>query len=313
VVDPFPDDRPPRVSIGLAVYNGEDFLDEAITSLLAQTYTDFELIISDNASTDRTEEICRKHAAGDPRIRYSRNDENIGGVNNENRTFRLARGEYFRLAAHDDVCEPELLERCVAVLDERPEVVVCHTAMVSIDADGHRIGVRYGEEGTAARPHQRFRQLAYRYYPCEATYGVIRSDILATTRLQQNYTGSDRVLLCELALHGPFHLVREELFRKRFHDRNRYQDWRGRMAWFFPDLAEHPKPTFPNWLQLFDYLVTIRRVPLPPTERLLCLLWTGEWMLAHAKGLGWDVFQAARMMLHGRAWRSRQYDEQRWL
>jgi glycosyltransferase involved in cell wall biosynthesis len=306
-------DRPPRVSIGLAVYNGEDFLDEAITSLLAQTFTDFELIISDNASTDRTEEICRKHEAVDPRVRYFRNAENIGGVNNENRTFQLARGEYFRLAAHDDVCEPELLQRCVDVLDERPDVVLCHTAMVSIDADGNRIGVRYGEEGTAPRPHQRFRQLSYRFYPCEATYGLVRSDVMATTRLQQNYTGSDRVLLCELALHGPFFLVREELFRKRFHDGNRYQDWRGRMAWFFPDLAAHPKPTFPNWLQLIDYVVTIGRVRLPLTERLMCLVWTGKWTIAHAKGLGWDVVQAARMMLHGRAWRRRQYAEENWL
>src|ERR1051326_2036095 len=107
----------PRVSIGLPVYNGQQFLEEAINSLLAQTYSDFELIISDNASTDATEQICRAHAAADPRIRYYRNDKNRGPVWNLNRVFELARGELFKWAAHDDVCAPTLVERCVEVLE----------------------------------------------------------------------------------------------------------------------------------------------------------------------------------------------------
>ena len=78
------------MSIGLAVYNGEKYLAEAIESLLAQTFRDFELIISDNASTDGTAEICERYAARDPRIRYSRNTTNIGGANNENLTFSMA-------------------------------------------------------------------------------------------------------------------------------------------------------------------------------------------------------------------------------
>ena len=81
----------PRVSFGLPVYNGERYLEEAIESILAQTFEDFELVISDNASTDGTEEICRRYADKDDRIRYSRNTTNIGGMNNGNRTFRLAR------------------------------------------------------------------------------------------------------------------------------------------------------------------------------------------------------------------------------
>jgi len=305
---------PPRVSVGLAVYNGEPFLPEAIDSILAQTYRDFELIISDNASTDRTEAICREYAARDPRIRYVRNPTNIGGVNNENQTFHMARGAYFRLAAHDDVCAPTLLERCVQALDARPEAVLCHTATVEIDGQGRRCGSRLGTEGTSPRPHQRFRELSWRYYPCEATYGLIRSDVLRKTRLQQNYTGSDRVLLCELGLLGPFHLIPEPLFFKRYHEGNTYRDWRGRMAWFFPDLARTGKPTFPNWLQLFDYFATLRRVPLPWGERQLCRLWIGRWVLFHGKGLIWDLLSAAVMMVHSKAWRTRQYAEkERWL
>jgi hypothetical protein len=247
-------------------------------------------------------------------VRYHRNATNIGGANNENLTFRMARGEYFRLAAHDDLCAPTLLERCVAELDRRPEAVLCHTGIVEIDENGDRIGERVAREGTAARPHQRFRELSYRWYACEATYGLIRSEILRKTRLQQNYTGSDRVLLVELGLHGPFALVDEPLFFKRYHEGNRYKDWRGRMAWFMPSLAETGKATFPNWLQLFDYFETLRRVPLPWDERLLCHVWIGRWLAYHSKGLAWDLATAGLMKLQPAAARRARYAEtERWL
>ena len=99
----------PRVSIGLPVYNGENFLEFALDSILGQTFQDFELIISDNASTDATESICRRYAAKDSRIRYYRNPNNQGAAQNYNRVFALARGEYFKWAAHDDVCKPNYL------------------------------------------------------------------------------------------------------------------------------------------------------------------------------------------------------------
>jgi glycosyltransferase involved in cell wall biosynthesis len=83
--------KTPKISIGLPVRNGEEYLEESIDSILAQTFTDFELIISDNASTDRTEAICRAYAAKDRRIRYYRNPVNIGGANYGNLTFQLAR------------------------------------------------------------------------------------------------------------------------------------------------------------------------------------------------------------------------------
>jgi glycosyltransferase involved in cell wall biosynthesis len=302
------------LSVGLAVYNGERYLREAIDSILSQTYKDFELIISDNASTDATETICQAYAAQDCRIRYSRNATNIGGVNNQNRTFDLARGRYFRLAAHDDVCAPTLFQRCVEVLEERPEIVLCYSGMYSIDGHGKITEERVGTEGTASRPSERFRQLSYRYYPCDAMYGVLRSDILRTTALQQNYTGSDRSLLCELALRGPFHVVPEPLFYKRFHEGNRYKDWRGRMAWFDPGLSNTGRPTFPNWLQVFDYVRLIRRARVSPTERLRCSAWLLVRAGAQAKGLVRDLATASYMLMHSKEWRRRRYaDEHRWL
>ena len=98
----------PRVSVGIPVFNGERFLAETIESILAQTFKDFEIVISDNASTDRTEEICRSYAARDPRIRYNRNDTNRGAAWNHNRVFELARGEYFKWQSHDDFCAPRV-------------------------------------------------------------------------------------------------------------------------------------------------------------------------------------------------------------
>ena len=246
VIGNLPDSRGiPRVSIGLPVYNGERYLRESIDSILAQTFQDFELVVCDNASTDATARICEEYAERDPRVRYFRNERNIGGINNANLTFERSRGELFRWAAHDDVCAPALLERCVQTLDERADAVGVYPGTINIDEDGIGTGSRYGKEGTATRPHARFRELSYRYHPCEPIYGVIRSEVLRKTRLQQNYTGSDRALLCELALHGPFVQIPEPLFYKRYHRGNQYKDWRGRMAWSCP-ICRSPEDDLPE-------------------------------------------------------------------
>lgn len=305
--------RIPRVSIGLAVYNGDEYLRSAIDSILAQTFTDFELVISDNASTDDTQAICREYAAEDPRVRYHRNEENIGGANNENLTFEMARAPYFRLAAHDDRLAPTLIERCVDVLDTDPDVVLCHAGAVSIDADDVEHGAVYREEGTESRPSERLGSLCMREHWCEATYGLIRSDVLRRTQLQKNYTNSDRVLLCELALHGPFHLVREPLFYKRYHQGNEYKDWRGRMAWFDPSLSASGKSGFPNWLELRDYLRIIVRAPIPMPERGRCLVATARWARRYRGELLRDLTLAARFRFRSASSRRRRYtSEEAW-
>jgi glycosyltransferase involved in cell wall biosynthesis len=306
------DDRCPRVSIGLPVYNGELYLREAIESILSQTYGDFELIISDNASTDGTEEIARTYANSDSRIWYRRNETNIGGMNNANLTFRLSRGEYYRMAAHDDRCAPTLLERCVEVLDRHPGVSVCLTAAISIDSDGNETAIRHPTTGAAPRPHQRFRELTVHPEATELISGLMRSEILAKTKLQQSYTGSDFVLAAELALWGPFYLLDEPLFYKRYHDGNVYRDWRGRMAWIRPDLAETGKPTLPTWMMMVDYVRTVGRVPMSISERALCLAGVARLVGAHWRGLGGDVIVAAEMLAHSKEWRRARYAPERW-
>jgi glycosyltransferase involved in cell wall biosynthesis len=305
-------ERAPRVSIGLPVYNGEDFLEEAIVSFLSQTYEDFELIISDNASTDLTEKICRRYAAQDARIVYSRNAENIGGMNNANLTFRRSRGEYFRFAGHDDHCAPTLLQRLVTELDERPETTVCFAATVRIDGQGKETGVRYPTQGTAATPTERFRELVLTGDPGAAIYGLIRSYILRQTRLLRNYTGSDYTLLCDLALRGRFHLVPELLFFNRFHEGNVYKDSRGRMAWARPDLAKSGRPTLPYWLRLADYVRIVAGAPLTLRERASCAGLLLRWVGMKWKSLGWDLALAGLMLVHSKEWRVARYAPERW-
>lgn len=291
----------PKVSIGLAVFNGEPYLRESIESILAQTFTDFELIISDNASTDRTAEICQEYASRDPRIRYSRNPTNIGGANNENRTFELSRGEYFRWAAHDDVCAPDLVAKCVEVLERDPSIVLCYTMVTEIDDLG-RIGRTISRNNASSnKPYERFTSIANSADFCEETYGLIRSEVLRRTRLQQNYTASDRTLLCEVSLYGKFYEVPEPLFFKRFHQKNIYSDWRARMAWFDPNLEG--KITFPFWMQFVDYLVTIQRADVAPYVKLRCCLSMGRWLRTYGHKMGKDVLVAGYMGLHSLEWR----------
>jgi glycosyltransferase involved in cell wall biosynthesis len=328
----------PRVSIGLPVFNGDAYLEEAIESLLGQTFTDFELLISDNASTDRTEEICRRYAARDPRVQYWRNPRNIGGMRNANLTLERARGEYFRWAAHDDICGPTMLERLVAELDARPDVAVAFAAAVAIDTDGEPItgypvakralkggkgflvsatddtGVRIPTEGTAARPSERIREVLYTRCPCEATYGLIRADVLRDTVALGDFTYSDTVLLCDLAMRTRFHLIPEPLFKKRFHTGNRYiERGPGRMVWSRPELAESGRPVCPYWLVLKGYLTVVWRAPVPWRERLRCLPPVARWARLRYRALGWDIAFAAIMVVHSKQWRRACYSPDNWI
>src|SRR5688500_17051747 len=111
----------PRVSIGMPVYNGANYLRRSIQCLLDQDYSDLEVIICDNGSTDDTEAICREFAQKDGRVHYYRNATNIGAAGNYNKVFELARGEFFKWQAHDDECHPAMMRRCVEALDAAPK------------------------------------------------------------------------------------------------------------------------------------------------------------------------------------------------
>lgn len=162
---------------------------EQIDSLLKQTYTNFELIISDNCSTDSTEAICRRYAAQDARIRYYRSEKNRGAAWNYNHVFALATGEYLKWAAHDDLCAPELLDRCVAVLDQNPDVVLAFARTKAIDAQGAVIDEYDAKpNGISASIYRRFYEFVVIPHPCVSVFGVMRTAVLAKTKLIGRYT-----------------------------------------------------------------------------------------------------------------------------
>ena len=196
----------------MPLHNAERHVVEALDSLLAQGYANFELIVSDNASSDGTESICRAYAARDSRISYHRSESNQGAVWNFNRVRELARGECFMWAAHDDLRAPGFISACVAALDAHPEAVLCCTGVGFIDEGGQAIEpwvelVRPVGKSVASR----VRAIARARYWLDV-YGLIRSSALAQTRPAQPVWGFDVVTEMELCVRGPVALVPDRLF-----------------------------------------------------------------------------------------------------
>src|SRR5688572_19646950 len=174
----------PLVSIGLPVRNGADYLPEALDSLLGQSFGDFELIISDNASQDQTPQICQDFAARDSRIRLHRYAENVGAARNYNQVFNLARGKFFKWAAHDDLCLPGLLERCLDEFSRAPGAVLVYPGAELINAKGKVIGSDTpGLAFVGDQPHVRLRNFFQRVRLANPVFGLMRIDALRKTRL----------------------------------------------------------------------------------------------------------------------------------
>lgn len=291
----------PRVSIGVAVYNGARFLARTLDSLLAQTYRDFELIVCDNCSMDGTEEICRRYAERDPRIRYHRNRENIGAPCNFNLTFELSRGEYFKWSGADDLCAPEMLERCITVLDQRAEVVLAYPKTRLIDETGavisdydDRLDLQF------ETPHKRLSHLLWNIRMCNAVFGVIRSNVLKRSRLFGTYSNSDLAFLAELALYGPFVELPTPLFFRRFVELSslKYRSPYERMTMFQP--GRIGQLSFPNWRLLFGFISAIHRAQLSWMEGLRCYARMHVWLRRWRAGLSEDVAVAFHYFMRSR-------------
>lgn len=195
----------PHVTIAIPVRNGEDFIEEAISSILGQSFQNLEVVISDNASTDGTERICRRFARHDERVKYHRLDENIGAGPNFNRAFALGRGKYFKWHAHDDMLSPTFVERCVDMLDRDEELSLVFGPTKCIDSMGREIewGAHlFMPPLTQEDPIERFRTVLRAAGSCFPIFGMFRTDILHRTCLHRPYYGSDRALIAEAALLG---------------------------------------------------------------------------------------------------------------
>jgi glycosyltransferase involved in cell wall biosynthesis len=275
----------PRLSIGLPVYNGESLLAESIDALLGQSYEDFELVISDNASTDSTGDICRSYAKLDSRIRYIRQPRNIGLNPNHNFVIREARGELFKMASHDDLYARDLLERCVGVLDEHPEVVLAHCweAMIDTSRTVTKL-LRYSVAADSPRAPERFLSMLFDGWD-DYTYGVIRTNVLRRTHLHGSHHFADRTINTELSLYGPFYLVPEWLYFRRDHpERTVPYTVRSRCAYLDPrrsNRLRHPVVRLYGEY-IWRYVAAIHNAPLSRQDRQECYGYLARWLAGRA-------------------------------
>lgn len=276
----------PRVSIGLPVYNGERFLADSLDALLGQSYEDFELIISDNASTDSTADICRRYEKQDSRIRYIRQSTNIGCAPNHNFVIDQARGELFKTASHDDLYGRDLLKNCVDALDEYPQVVLAHSWSAVIDAGGQISEyVEYPVDTAASRAPDRFRSMLFDGWGDDEG-GVIRRDVLRRSSRHASYHFADRTWTAEIALHGPFYMVPEWLYFRRQHvgQGGARSTVRARCANLDPRRANPIRhPAVRLYAEyMWGYIAAIKRAPLSRGERNECYGHLARWMAGRA-------------------------------
>jgi glycosyltransferase involved in cell wall biosynthesis len=261
----------------MPVYNGERWLPAAINCILDQTYRDLELVVSDNASTDASLRIAQAYAERDERVRVVSNQINVGVDRNYSRLVAHARGEYFKWASANDLCDPRLIEKCVAVLDAHPEAGVCY-ARTRLFVDSPEGGADY-DDGVAtadADPVRRFRYVLERTRLNNAINGLIRTSALRTTSLIAPYYSSDIVLLGELALRGTILEVPEFLFFRRFSPESAtsLQDSATVREIHFPHSRRDR--LFQAWRRCRGYLRAMTRSPLTPRQRLRGLAYVGR-------------------------------------
>ena len=260
----------PGISVGMPVYNGGRYLRLAIESVLAQSYGDFELIISDNASTDETEDTCREYAARDPRIVYLRNATNIGAAANYNQLFHRSRAEYFRWFNADDLSSPRLHQECLAALQAHPGASMAYGKTALIDSDGLVTGpyedrLNLQQESVAERFFEFLRVVGQ----TNAIYGLMRRSALAATALMGSgkFPAADTILMAELALQGRIVEVPETLFFRRMH--------KGASSWARSDnnvqqnfwLGSHGRFVMPTVKRMNALMAAIDRAPASAAER----------------------------------------------
>ena len=264
--------------MGLPVYNGEKYLKGALDSLLGQDFEDFELIISDNGSTDQTASICQAYAQKESKIRYFRSNSNQGATWNFRRVFELAEGEYFKWATYDDECHPTMFRRCMEVMDQADDsVALVYPRFEFIDGSGFVIKPVFGPNWdrvstTAPTPHRRLGHVLMRLLHGTAIYGVIRTSFLRQTR-PFGCVAADWVKVAELAMLGKILEVPEVLFRYRMHPGSSVSatvSWKNLLAWYDPNWSGRTPLLPKGGAFVLEYLKSIHYLPLSPLDKLRC-------------------------------------------
>jgi glycosyltransferase involved in cell wall biosynthesis len=296
--------KTPLLSVCVPVYNGANYLGTTLESVLAQTFDDYEILISDNGSTDATVAIAAAFAARDERIHIVRFEKNQGPLKNFNRLYELARGRYLKFTPHDDLFDPRYLEKCIAELEADPSVVACNSHVAIIDEKG--VQVKLSE----VRLDADLPQASSRFYAllnnekCFDLFSVIRKDALdrMPQPLLAPYGHTDGVLLARLGMLGRIrHLPEALYFNRDYKERsgNKYKTYREYT--YFLDPSRRGDIVFPRWRMGIEFFRTVGMFPLEVRERARCYLLVARWYGWYWQSLVWNLLDAAGMVLKGEA------------
>lgn len=259
---------PPKVSIGMPAYNSAKWIGSTIDSILNQSYKNIELIISDNASTDNTQKLCEEIAKKDSRVKYYRNESNIGVSENFNAVFKYATGEYFKWTSSSDLLKETFIEKCLNVLQMREDVVlVCPGTLLFTDqlddAEEYDFDVTIEDE----RPSDRFIHYLKDVKLNNIMNGLVRSDVLALTSLYKKYLSADVNMIAELTLYGKLVTLPEFLFCRRMDEETatKYKKIEEVMLYYVPDAKR--SMLFQNWRVHFEYFLAVLKSPIEKFEK----------------------------------------------
>jgi glycosyltransferase involved in cell wall biosynthesis len=223
-----------EITIGIPVYNGEKYLPLLLAALKQQTYQNFVIVISDNASLDNTLAIANEAARLDPRISVHRNEQNIGGNLNFERVFSYCRTPYFIWLANDDLVDPEFLRTCLGGLTRDAGVVLSGCAATFIDATGAPLAFdqmrncylapyfdtpllsEKAHPGESSDPIERFHDFFPSYFASHI-HGLLRASAVRKTRMLGSHMNGPALFLADLALQGRFVTSERQLFKRRYH------------------------------------------------------------------------------------------------
>ncbi len=285
-----------RLTFGIPVYNGERYLGAALGSVQAQNESDIRIVISDNGSTDGTEEICRAAAEADDRIEYHRYEENRGGIWNYQNVMALCETELFSWMAADDIKLPDFTRASIAVLDDGgPETVfacprtriINGEGVIYEDLDDAEMGL------DAATAHERVRNML-RAQASHPMYGVIRMSALRKTRGIRSVLGDDMVLLVELLCAGRMATAPEQAFLQRRHDAQVSVQGSTASAWFAP--GQRGDRSFAETRTNIEMYRGVAHSELPFAEKLRTWSTLGpSWVFPRWRAMARDVANAVGM------------------
>ena len=287
--------KQPRVTVGMFVYNEEKYLSSTIESVLEQDFTDYEIIISDNASDDKTKDIALEYTKRDSRITYVRHSKNIGAIQNWNSLVTKARGEYYVPAGGHDLWSKNFLSSMVNALDRDKNAVLAYAPTIWIDERGNHLFKPTGFIDTSGSGAiARFNMIIWGNQ--FALYGIYRLSALKKTRLSLQIIGAGAVLLGELAIIGSFIVVPGAIWYGRI---NRKVETRDECIDRYCKVL-FPKPhryLFPHWRLPIAFMAAAIRADLPFTKRVRLFISAAiNSLLRYDYAFAHDVFAILRSL-----------------